>query len=34
MTDETAQAREVNDATVIRGNGMDEAADAQGRYEI
>lgn len=32
MTDETAQARECNDATVIRGSGLGEAADAQGRY--
>lgn len=34
MTDETAHAREVNDATVIRGNGIGEAANAQGRYVI
>ena len=34
MTDETAHAREMNDATVIRGNGMSEAAEATGRYVI
>lgn len=34
MTDETAHAREVNDATVTRGNGMSEAAEAHGRYVI
>ena len=34
MTDETAQAREVNDATVTKGNGMSEAAEAHGRYVI
>ena len=34
MTDETAHAREVNDATVMRGNGMNEAAEAHGRYVI
>jgi hypothetical protein len=34
MTDETAHAREVNDASVIRGSGQAEAANAQGRYEI
>src|SRR5580765_1877986 len=32
MTDETAQARERNDATVIRGAAQGEAANAQGRY--
>jgi hypothetical protein len=32
MTEETAQAREVNDATVIRGSGQTEAAEARGRY--
>jgi hypothetical protein len=32
MTDETAQAREYNDATVIRGSGQNEAAEAHGRY--
>src|SRR5580765_5663740 len=31
---ETAQARECNDATVTRGSGLGEQADAQGRYEI
>jgi hypothetical protein len=34
MTDETARAREMNDAEVIRGNGMSEAAEAHGRYVI
>jgi len=34
MTDETAQARERNDATVIRGAAQGEAANAQGRYVI
>jgi len=34
MTEERAQARECNDASVIRGTGLVDAADAQGRYEI
>jgi hypothetical protein len=34
MTDERAHARECNDASVIRGSGLDEHADAHGRYEI
>jgi hypothetical protein len=34
MTEERADARECNDATVIRGTGLDERACAQGRYEI
>ena len=34
MTDETAQARECNDAAVIRGSASSEVADAQGRYVI
>jgi hypothetical protein len=34
MTEERANAREVNDATVIRGSGMQEQAEAHGRYEI
>ena len=34
MTDETAQARECNDAAIIRGSAQGEAADAQGRYVI
>ena len=34
MTDETAHARDTNDAAVIRGNGMSEAAEAHGRYVI
>lgn len=32
--DESAQARECNDASVIRGAGLGEGADAHGRYEI
>src|SRR5580765_6139110 len=32
MTDETAHAREVNDASVIRGSGQTETAEAKGRY--
>ena len=32
MTEETAQARECNDACVIRGGGIGEAAEAHGRY--
>ena len=34
MTDERAQARECNDASVIRGSGIGEATEAHGRYEI
>jgi hypothetical protein len=34
MTDERAAARECQDASVIRGSGMGELADARGRYEI
>src|SRR4029450_13145453 len=34
MTDERAQARECNDASVIRGAGLGERAEAHGRYEI
>ena len=34
MTDERADAREHNDATVIRGGGIGEQAEAHGRYEI
>lgn len=34
MTDETAHARERNDATVIRGSAQGEMAQARGRYEI
>lgn len=34
MTEERAQACECNDASVIRGSGLDEGADAHGRYEI
>ena len=34
MTDERAQARECNDASVIRGAGLGEQAEAHGRYEI
>jgi hypothetical protein len=34
MTDERAQARECNDASVIRGSGIGEHAEAHGRYEI
>ena len=34
MTDETAHARDCNDATVTKGNGMAEAAEAHGRYVI
>src|SRR5580765_457193 len=32
MTEEAAQARDCNDATVIRGGAQSEAADAQGSY--
>ena len=34
MTEETAQARECNDATVIRGSTQCEAAEAHGRYVV
>lgn len=34
MTEERAEARECNDASVIRGGGLDECAEAHGRYEI
>jgi hypothetical protein len=34
MTDERAQARECNDASVIRGSGIGEHAAAHGRYEV
>ena len=34
MTDERAEARECNDASVIRGGGLGEQAEAHGRYEI
>jgi hypothetical protein len=34
MTEERAQARECNDASVIRGNGLGESAQAHGRYEV
>ena len=34
MTDERADARECNDATVIRGGGLNEHAEAHGRYEV
>jgi hypothetical protein len=34
MTDERAQARECNDASIIRGTGLGEQAEAHGRYEI
>jgi len=34
MTEERAHARESNDASVIRGNGIGEHAEAHGRYEI
>jgi hypothetical protein len=34
MTEERAQARDCNDASVIRGSGLDECADAHGRYEV
>jgi hypothetical protein len=34
MTDERAQARECSDASVIRGTGLGEQAEAHGRYEI
>jgi hypothetical protein len=34
MTDERANARECNDASVTRGSGLSEQADAHGRYEV
>jgi hypothetical protein len=34
MTEERADARQRNDASVIRGSGIGESADAHGRYEI
>ena len=34
MTEERAQARHNTDASVIRGSGLGESADAHGRYEI
>jgi hypothetical protein len=34
MTDERANARECGDASVIRGNGQDERAEAHGRYVV
>jgi hypothetical protein len=34
MADERAPARDCNDASVIRGSGLAESADAHGRYEI
>jgi hypothetical protein len=34
MTDERATARELNDASVIRGTALREGAEAHGRYEI
>jgi hypothetical protein len=34
MTDERAQARECNDASVVRGSGIGEHAEAHGRYVI
>jgi hypothetical protein len=34
MTEERATAREATDASVIRGSGIGEHADAHGRYEI
>ena len=34
MNDERAHAREYNDASVIRGSGLGERAEAHGRYEI
>jgi hypothetical protein len=34
MTDERAQAREHNDASVVRGGGIGEQAEAHGRYEV
>jgi hypothetical protein len=34
MTEERAHARECTDASVVRGTGLGEEADAHGRYEI
>jgi hypothetical protein len=34
MTEERANARECNDASVIRGSGVGERAEAHGRYEV
>lgn len=34
MTEERAHARDCNDASVIRGAGLDERAEAHSRYEI
>jgi hypothetical protein len=34
MTDERANARECNDASIVRGSGLGERAEAHGRYEI
>jgi hypothetical protein len=34
MTEERANARECNDASVIRGSGIGEQAEAHGRYEV
>jgi hypothetical protein len=34
MTDERAEARECNDASIVRGGSMSERAEAHGRYEI
>jgi hypothetical protein len=34
MTEERADAREHNDASVIRGSGLGEQANAHGRYEV
>ena len=34
MTDERGRAAECTDATVIRGRGVTEAADAHGRYQV
>jgi len=34
MTEERAPARECSDASVIRGNGIGEQAEAHGRYEV
>jgi hypothetical protein len=34
MTEERAQAREHSDASVVRGSGVGERAEAHGRYEV
>jgi hypothetical protein len=34
MAEERANARDCNDASVIRGSGIGEAAEAHGRYEV